>query len=114
MYPDDVRIEIIRGDTYTLTITVNSVNLTGATVRMSGRTRESATTTVFDLSSTGVSPAIVVAAGANSTITVTIPAATTAAFEAPLNGRWDIQYVLGSVTETIVRGSFDIYEDTTR
>jgi len=114
MYPDDVRLEIIRGDTFTLTVTVNSVNLTGATVRMTGRTRESATTTVFAVSSAGGSPAITVTPGTNSSISVVIPAATTAAFDAPLNGRWDMEYELGSYRETIVRGSFDIQEDTTR
>jgi hypothetical protein len=114
MYPDDVSLKIIRGDTFTLTVTVNSVNLTGATVRMTGRTRESATTTVFAVSSSGASPAITFTASTNSVITVVIPAATTAAFDAPLNGRWDIEYELGSYKETIVRGPFDIQEDTTR
>jgi hypothetical protein len=113
MYPDDQRLTIIKGDSFVLTVTVNGLNLTGATVKMMGRTRESATTTVFSASTTAGT--ITVTGGTNSLISISIPKETTELFDAPLNGRYDIEYTsTGGFRETLVRGPFDIQEDTSR
>lgn len=113
MYPDDQRLTIIKGDSFTLTVTINGVNLTGASVRMMGRTRESAATTVFSAST--AAGTISVTGGTNSVITISIPKETTELFDAPLNGRYDIEYTTAAgFRETIVRGPFDIQEDTSR
>lgn len=106
----DITIE--QGATFTFTLTVTGVNLTGYTARMQGRTSHAATAKVFDLSSP--STGIVVTPGTNSTIAVTLTATQTAAFNAPLEGVYDLEYTDGTVVQRILEGTFRVTPEVTR
>jgi hypothetical protein len=112
MAAEQYDLTIEQGATYTLVITVTSVNLTGYTVRTQGRTSHAATTTVW------ASPAtcsLNVTAAASSTITMTISATVTAAMAAPQVGVWDLEYesAAGVVTR-LLEGTFTVTPEVTR
>lgn len=107
----DITIE--QGATFTFTLTVTGVNLTGFTARMQGRTSHAATSTAFSLTS---SPAagLVVTAGTNSTIAVTITATQTALLTAPQEGVYDLEYLDGTTVVRILEGTYRVTPEVTR
>ena len=107
----DINIE--QGATFTFTLTVTGINLTGYTARMQGRTSHAASATAFSLTS---SPAagLVVTPGTNSTIAVTLTATQTAALSAPTEGVYDLEYTDGTTVVRILEGSYRITPEVTR
>lgn len=107
----DITIE--QGATFNFTVTVTGVNLTGFTAAMQGRTTHSATSTQFSLTS---SPAagIVITAGTNSQIAITLTAAQTALLSAPSEGVYDLEYSSGGAVTRILEGTYRITPEVTR
>lgn len=106
----DLTIE--QGATFTFTLTVNGVNLTGYTARMQGRTSHAANTTVFNLSSP--STGITITSGTNSIVAVTLTAAQTALLTAPLEGVYDLEVVSGALVDRLLEGTFRVTPEVTR
>lgn len=106
----DLTIE--QGATFTFTLTVTGVNLTGYTARMQGRTSHAATATVFNLSSP--STGITVTPGTNSTVAVTLTAAQTALLTAPLEGVYDLEVASGALVDRLLEGTFRVTPEVTR
>jgi hypothetical protein len=106
----DITIE--QGATFTFAVTVTGVNLTGYAASMQGRTQHAATTTVFAL--TSPSGGLVITAGTNSIITVTISATATAALTAPAEGVYDLEYSISGVVTRILQGMYRITPEVTR
>lgn len=107
----DITIE--QGATFTFTLTVTGVNLTGYNARMQGRSTHAATSNNFSLTS---SPAagIVITPGTNSVIAVTLTATQTAALEAPREGVYDLEYFDGSTVTRILEGTYRVTPEVTR
>ena len=112
MFTDATNLKLRRGDTFSLSVVLNNVNLTGATVRMMARARYTDASPVISLATGG--SGIVVTGGTNSTIAVTMLPGATVLLEAPLNLVYDMEYTLAGYTETILRGELDVEEDATR
>lgn len=107
----DITIE--QGSTFTFTLTVTGVNLTGYNARMQGRRTHAAPSTNFSLTS---SPAagIVITPGTNSVIAVTLTATQTAALTAPQEGVYDLEYFDGSTVTRILEGTYRVTPEVTR
>ena len=106
----DITIE--QGATFTFAVTVTGVNLTGYAASMQGRTQHAATTTVFSL--TSPSGGLVITAGTNSIITVTMSATATGALTAPAEGVYDLEYSSGGVVTRILQGMYRVTPEVTR
>lgn len=106
----DIIIE--QGATFTFSVTVNALNLTGYTARMQGRTSHASPDKVFNLTS---STGMVIAPGTNSSITVTISAAATAGYAAPSSGVYDLEIEsLSGVVTRILQGTYQVTPEVTR
>jgi hypothetical protein len=111
---DSYNLAIEQGSTYTLNVTVTGVNLSGYTARMQARTSHASGSTVFSLTS---SPAagIVITAGANSVIAVTLTATQTAALGAWSCGVYDLEYQSGTgVVTKALTGTYVVSGEVTR
>lgn len=107
----DITIE--QGATFTFSVTVAGVNLTGYNARMQGRSLHAATSTVFSLTSTPAA-GIVITPATNSVIAITLTATQTAAFSAPAEGVYDLEYYDGSTVTRILEGTYRITPEVTR
>lgn len=106
----DITIE--QGATFTFTVTVTAMNLTGYSARMQGRTTHASTATVFSLTS---SSGLLITSGTNSTIAVTISATDTAAISAPSYGVYDLEIVSGGgVVTRLLQGTYQVTPEVTR
>lgn len=105
---------IEQGATFQMEITVDGVDLSGYSARMQGRLTHPTATTIFSLTTGG--GGLVITGGTDSVISITIAAATTTAFTAPLEGVWDIEYVdaSGTVVTRAVEGLFVVTPEVTR
>lgn len=109
-------ITIEQGSTFTLSINYKDSNgatidlSTGYTARMQCRVGRDATTTVFSL--TDASEIALSATDPN--LLVTIPATTTAAYDAPLDGVYDIEIEASGVVTKILKGRLLIEREVTR
>ena len=113
----DITIE--QGATFQFSVTVTGVDMTSYTARMTGRasrvnslTLAPVSTAVFELTSGDGD--ISIAPAANSVMTITIPAADTAAFTAPQQGVYDLEYEApGGVVTRILEGRFYVTAEAT-
>lgn len=107
----DITIE--QGATFTFSVTVTALNLTGYTARMQGRTSHASADKVFNLTSSG--GGLTVTPAANSTILVTISATATAAISAPSSGVYDLEIESGSgVVTRLLQGTYQVTPEVTR
>ena len=107
----DITIE--QGATFTFSVTVTALNLTGYTARMQGRTSHASPDKVFNLSST--SGGITITPATNSTILITISASATAAIAAPSSGVYDLEIEsVSSVVTRILQGTYPVTPEVTR
>ena len=102
---------IYQGDTLSFTVTSqdsdgNPINVTGRTYAMKVRPSSSSSTVL-------ATATCVVTDGANGVVSVTIPAATTAALDVG-TGVADLEETNGSTVTTLVRWKVSIVEDVTR
>jgi len=106
----DITIE--QGATFTFTVTVTALNLTGYSARMQGRTTHASSDKVFNLTS---GSGITITAGTDSTLLITISATATAAISAPSYGVYDleIESVSGVVTR-LLQGTYQVTPEVTR
>lgn len=105
-------IVIEQGATFTFTVTVTGLNLTGYTARMQGRPSHASPDKVFNLtSSSGIS----IAPATNSILTITISATATAAISAPSSGVYDLEIESGGgVVTRILQGTYQVTPEVTR
>ena len=106
----DITIE--QGATFTFSVTVTALNLTGYSARMQGRTTHASADKIINLTS---GSGITIAPATDSVITITISAAVTAAIAAPSYGVYDleIESVSGVVTR-LLQGTYQVTPEVTR
>lgn len=97
----DRDIIINKGATFSTTFSVSG-DLAAATTACFGRWQHGAATAVWS------GTVAAVHSGNQTTFTITIPAATTAALAAPVSGVWDMETTLAGVTTRQIQGSFYI------
>lgn len=108
---DSYNPRITQGETWSLAVTVTGVNLSGYTARSKARLDFDSTATVWNTPTVGT---IAINAGANSTITLSLTAAETAALTPWTVGVFDIEYVSGSGAVTnILKGRYEVYPEVT-
>jgi hypothetical protein len=96
---------IKQGETFTATITVEGVNLSGYVARSKGKTSHSATATVWSLSTQ--TSGLTITAGVDSVITMTLSATETAQLTAWTAGVYDIEYESpAGVVKRVVQGYY--------
>ena len=109
------KLIIQQGATYTLSINFKDSNgvtrdLSSYTARMQGRIEYDSDATVFSL--TELSGIALAATNPNCIITMT--AAITAGFDAPLFGVYDLELVNGPVVERGLEGVFEVTPEVSR
>jgi hypothetical protein len=106
----DITIE--QGATFTFSVTVTALNLTGYLARMQGRTVHASSATVISLTS---GSGITIAPATDSVITITISATATAAISAPSCGVYDLEIESGSgVVTRLLQGTYWVTPEVTR
>jgi hypothetical protein len=111
---DSYNPRITQGETWSLAVTVTGVNLSGYTARSKARLDFDSTATVWDTTAGSPVGTVAITSGANSTITLSLTAAETAALTPWTVGVFDIEYVSGGGAVTnILRGVFSVYPEVT-
>jgi len=109
-------ITIQQGSTFQLSVNWtdsngSTIDLTSYTARMSGRSDSEATSTVFSITDgSGIT-----LGNSDPNVSIEIAAATTAAFDAPLLGRYDLELQSdGGTVYRILSGRLNITREITR
>jgi len=106
----DITIE--QGATFTFTVTVTALNLTGYSARMQGRTTHASADKVINLTS---GSGITITPATDSVIMITISAAITAAMAAPSYGVYDLEIEsVSSVVTRLLQGTYQVTPEVTR
>jgi hypothetical protein len=109
-------ITIEQGSTFSLSLNwTNSsdetIDLTSYSARMKGRADNESTTEIFSLTEASE----ITLASSDPNVVITIPAATTANYDAPLLGVYDLELVSsGGVVTKILKGRLRIDREVTR
>jgi len=103
---------ITQGETWSLSLTVTGVNLSGYSARSKGKSSHASTTNLWSKSTTA--GGMTITAGTNSVVTLTLSAAETAALSAWSAGVFDIEYEsAGGVVTNILKGYFIVQGEVT-
>jgi hypothetical protein len=106
----DITIE--QGATFTFSVTVTALNLTGYSARMQGRTTHASADKVINLTS---GSGITITPATDSVILITMSAAVTAAIAAPSYGVYDLEIESGSgVVTRLLQGTYQVTPEVTR
>lgn len=106
-------LQLYRGDTETYTFNVTSggsaYNLSGYTIKATGRETEDATTELFDIT---ITDGQLGSSFSTGVVVLRIPAATTAVL--PTKLVYDIEATSGSIVTTIAKGEITVTKDVSR
>lgn len=101
-------IVIEQGATFSKAFTVSSTNLSTYAARAQGRTSHASSTIAITFTTA------IAYSSPNSTITLSLTAAETAALTAPSSGVFDVEYFLSAVVGRAVEGSYTVTPEVTR